>query len=70
MSDLSARIGKMLFEGEGIAGTAAERDFPRMVELVLDRWPEASAEEIHRGFLIAIEIAELRDAEEAAGAAP
>lgn len=59
MSDLSARIAKMLIEGEGLAPDDAP---PAMVDKILGRWPEASAEEIERGFRIAIETATLDDA--------
>jgi len=59
MSDLSARIAKMLIEGEGLA---PGDEPPVMVEKILDRWPDASAEEIERGFRIAIETAALDDA--------
>lgn len=58
-TDLSASIAKMLIEGEGLQ---AGMKPPEMVDCILDRWPEARADQIHRGFLIAIETASLDDA--------
>lgn len=59
MSDLSAAIAKMLIEGEGLQPGMHPSE---MVGPILDRWPDATADEIHRGFLIAIETARLDDA--------
>lgn len=53
MADLSAAVAQMLIKGEGIR----QDDSPDVwVDAILDRWPEISADEIERGFRIAIEI--------------
>ncbi|KQQ23722.1 hypothetical protein ASF53_05205 [Methylobacterium sp. Leaf123] len=53
MADLSAAVAQMLIKGEGIQ----QEDGPEVwVETIITRWPEISANEIERGFRIAIEI--------------
>ncbi|MCJ2131724.1 hypothetical protein [Methylobacterium sp. E-045] len=59
MSDLSATIAKMIIEMDGIPlGTEPSK----WVDCVWKRWPNASPEEIKRGFLIAVETAKLEEA--------
>ncbi|WP_232629126.1 hypothetical protein [Methylobacterium sp. Leaf118] len=51
--DLSAAVAQMLIRGEGIR----QEDDPSVwVDAMLDRWPGITADEIERGFHIAIEI--------------
>lgn len=53
MADLSAAVAQMLIKGEGIR----QEDTPDVwVEAIITRWPDISADEIERGFRIAIEI--------------
>lgn len=57
--DLSGAIARMLIEGEGIPPGASPSE---MTDLILDRWPHATAGEIERGFRVAIEIQTADDA--------
>ena len=67
MTDLSAKIAQMLHTGDGIAVRCERNDFPAIVDLVLERYPEATSAEIVRGFEIATELMHQEDAEATAG---
>ncbi|TNC05224.1 hypothetical protein FF100_36045 [Methylobacterium terricola] len=56
MTDLSAKIAQMLHTGDGIAGRCDRNDFPAMVDLILEHYPEATCDEIVRGYRISIEL--------------
>jgi len=63
VGDLSAKIAEMLHTGDGITGRCERSDFSQIVDLVLDRYPDATAKEIERGFRISMELIEQEDIE-------
>lgn len=63
MTDLSAKIAQMLHTGDGIADRCERNDFSRMVDLILEQYPQATSAEIVRGFQIAGELMVQEEAE-------
>ncbi len=67
MTDLPAKIAEMLYTGEGIVGLYEEDNFLRIVDMIRDRYPKATHDEIVRGFRISIELLQQDEAEAMAG---
>lgn len=70
MSDLSAKIAEMLYTGEGLIGLCENNNFARIVNLIHEHYPEATIDEIMRGFRISIELLKQEEAEAMAGDRP
>lgn len=60
MPDQSAATAQMIYEG---TTTADPNDFDAVVDAIIDRFPNVTADEIERGFQIAVELGYARDAE-------